>query len=67
MVKGNNACRGDTVLSRADYLRPLVRSLHANPARNWFVAEIEPCLPIASELAARAALSELQSQFYLDE
>ena len=39
----------------------------ANPARNWFVAEIEPCLPIASELAARTALSELQNQFYLDE
>jgi hypothetical protein len=39
----------------------------ANPARNWFVTEIEPCLPIASEMAARAALADLQSQFDLDE
>jgi len=39
----------------------------ANAARNWFVAEIEPCLPIASEMAARAALADLQSQFILDE
>ena len=42
-------------------------STRAHPVRNWFVAEIEPSLPIASELAARAALSELQSQFYLVE
>jgi len=39
----------------------------AHPARNWFVSEIEPCLPIASEMAARAALVDLQSQFDLDE
>jgi hypothetical protein len=39
----------------------------ANPARNWFVADIEPCLPIGSEMAARAALGDLQSQYHLDE
>jgi hypothetical protein len=39
----------------------------ANPVRNLFAAEIEPSLPIAGELAARAALSELQSRFHLDE
>ncbi len=39
----------------------------ANPVRNWFVAEIQPSLPIASELAARAALCELQSEYYLVE
>jgi len=39
----------------------------ANPARNWFVADIGPCLPIGSELAARAALVDLQGQFSLED
>lgn len=42
-------------------------SARAHPLQNWFVAEIESSLPIASELAARAALADLQSQYYLDE
>jgi hypothetical protein len=38
-----------------------------NPARNWFVAEIEPPLSLVNELDARAALGELQREFRLEE
>jgi hypothetical protein len=39
----------------------------ANPARNWFVADIEPPLSVANDMAARAALGELQGEFRLQE
>ena len=57
----------------AQYLRPqghrvervtIARS--PNPARNWFVAEIEPPLSLVNELHARAALGELQREFCLE-
>jgi hypothetical protein len=38
-----------------------------NPARNWFVAEIEPPLSAANDQAARDALGELQREFLLQE
>jgi hypothetical protein len=54
------------------YLRPkgvervtIARS--PNPGRNWFVAEIVPSLSLSNELAARAALGELQREFRLED
>ncbi len=38
-----------------------------NPARNWFVADIEPSLSVANDMAARDALGELQREFQLAE
>lgn len=56
----------------AVYLRPkgvekvtIARS--ANPARNWFVTEIAPSLSVANDLAARAALGDLQREFQLED
>jgi hypothetical protein len=56
------------------YLRPkghrverVTISRSPNPARNWFVAEIEPPLSLVNELDARAALGELQREFLLQE
>ncbi|HJT44123.1 MAG TPA: hypothetical protein VJ750_11560 [Rhizomicrobium sp.] len=54
-------------LPRTSKVERVTVARRANPVRNWFVSEIEPALPLVNDLAARAALSELQNQFRLDD
>jgi hypothetical protein len=53
-------------MPRFDEVEWVTVAASPNPARNWYVVEIEPSLPLVNDLAARGALGELQREFRLN-